>query len=244
MSRHATTLERTSIEDRRRKLEGRLNRFHQKAEEFIGENAEEDLETLPQFTGWEDDEEDKSSDIWEEDEENEEENPENPETTPICMPSSLKLEDIQKFELGILASQELELRKGQAGDCLQSLRMALGHKAVLYRTKVRRAKTSVDKTRIWDDIKAITIKVNKHLRAYRRARKALQHLGADSATLTRYQELKTEHLKLSADITEENRVGQRSDVLPWFWRLDGQNADQHNTWMQECKFIFVHECWY
>ena len=60
----------------------------------------------------------------------------------------------------------------------------------------------------------ITIKINKHLRAYRRARKALEHLGANDATLMQYQKLQTEHLKLSADITEENRVGQRSDVLP------------------------------
>ena len=201
----------------------------------MGENGEEDLDILPQFTGWEEDDDDQSTDLWEEDEE---ESLETPETTPICMPSSLQPEDIQRLGLGIMAAQELELRKGQASDCLQSLRMALGHKAVLYRTKVRTAKTSMDKTRIWDDIKAITSKVNQHIRAYKRARRALGHLGADNATLKQYQELRTEHLKLNADITEENRVGQRNDVLPWFWRLDGQNADQHDTWMQECKVTF------
>ena len=247
MSQHATALEQTSKEDRRRKLEGRLNRFHQKAEEYMGKNDEEDLDILPQFTGWEDEEdrnEDGPSEFWDDDDEDEEENSETPERTPICMPSSLKPEDIQKLGLEILAGQELELRKGQASDCLQSLRMSLGHKAVLYRTKVRTAKTSTDKTRTWDDIKAITIKINKHVRAYRRAHKALDRLGADGTTLVRYQELRTEHLKLSGDITEENRVGQRSDVLPWFWRLDGQNADQHDTWMQECKFILFVKCNY
>ena len=54
-SKQATTLEQTSIEDRCRKLKERLNRFHQKAEEFMGENADEDLDVLPQFTGWEND---------------------------------------------------------------------------------------------------------------------------------------------------------------------------------------------
>ena len=240
-SKQATALEQTSIEDRRRKLEERLNRFHQKAEEFMGENADEDLDVLPQFTGWENDtegDEQEFSDAWEEDEE---ENSENPEMTAICLPSSLKPTDIQRLGLGVLATQELELRKGQASDCLQNLRMALGHKAVLYRTKVRKAKTSVDKTRIWDDVKAITVKINKHIRAYRRARKALQRLGADNAILLQYQELQSEHLKLSADITEENRFGQRSDVLPWFWRLGGQNEDQHDTWMEECKFIVFYK---
>jgi hypothetical protein len=213
----------------------------------MGKNAEEDLDILPQFTGWEDEEdrnEDGLSEFWDEDEDDEEENSETPERTPICMPSSLKLEDIRRLGLEILAGQELELRKGQASDCLQSLRMALGHKAVLYRTKVRTTKFSTDKTRTWDDIKVITNKTNKCVRAYRRAHKALKRLGADDATLVQYQELRTEHLKLSGDITEENRVGQRSDVMPWFWRLDGQNADQHDTWMEECMFILFVRCNY
>ena len=77
----------------------------------------------------------------------------------------------------------------------------------------------MDKTRAWDDIKVANLKVIKHVRAYRCARRALEHLGADNATLARFQKLQTKHLKISADITEENRVGQRSDTLPWFWRL-------------------------
>ena len=158
MSKQATILGQTSIEDRRRKLEGRLNCFHQKAKEFIGEKTED---ILPQFTGWESDDDDKLSEVWKEDEKDEEESSESSENAAICMPSSLRPEDIQKLELEILASQELELHKGQASDCLLGLCMALGHKAVLYRTKVRTAKTSTDKTRTWDDIKAITIKVNK-----------------------------------------------------------------------------------
>ena len=58
-------------------------------------------------------------------------------------------------------------------------------------------------------------------------------------TLAHFQDLQSKHLKISADITEENRVGQRSDTLPWFWRLDDQNTDQHDSWMEECKFIFA-----
>ncbi|KAF8463731.1 hypothetical protein DFH94DRAFT_686719 [Russula ochroleuca] len=211
MSKEATTLEQTLIEDRCRKLEQRLNCFHQKAKEFMGENADEDLDVLPQFTGWENTDQNN---------EDEEENLENPETTPICMPSSLKPADIQRLGLEILATQELELCKGQASDCLQSLRLALGHKAILYQTKVRKSKTSIDKTCTWDNVKAVTIKINKHIRAHRQAQMALQCLGADKAILLQYQELQSNHLKLSADFTEENRLG-------------GQNADQQDSWMQE-----------
>ena len=90
-SKQATALEQTSIEDRCRKLEERLNCFHQKAEEFMGENANEDLDVLPPFTGWENENkenEQEFSNAWEEDEN---EISENPEMTPICLPSSLLL---------------------------------------------------------------------------------------------------------------------------------------------------------
>lgn len=160
-----------------------------------------------------------------------------PEKTAICMPSSLMSEDIQRLGLQSLADQEIKLREGQANDCLQALRMALGHKAVLFRTKMRNATTSIRKTRTWDDIKVVTVKVNKHARAYRRARNALERLGADDAMMRRYEKLEKEDLKLSKDVTEENRFGQRNDVLPWFWRLEGQNSDQDDTWMQECRCI-------
>jgi hypothetical protein len=247
MSEHATALEQTSKEDRRRKLEERLNRFHLKAEKYMGQNAEEDLDILPQYTGWErndDEKNDSLSDLQKEDESDEEEDFPNPETMPICMPSSLKREDIQRLRLEILAAQELELRKGQDSDCLQNLRMLLGHKAALYRTKVRTAKTSVAKTRVLGDVKAIRVKTNKHLRAYRQARKALKHLGADDATLMQYQELQSEHLALNENITEENRVGQRSHAMPWIWKSGGQNADQDDAWMQECESMFVCKCSY
>ena len=58
---------------------------------------------------------------------------------------------------------------------------------------------------------------------------ALEHLGAYESTLLQFRRLETKDLKVNFDITEKNKVGQRSDTLPWFWRLDGQNADQHST---------------
>jgi hypothetical protein len=239
MSNHATILKQTSKKDRQRKLDERLTYFNKKAEEYMREIVE-DPDILPQYTGLEKDD-DGNGNPWEEEDDEEEENSQKPEAMPICMPSSLKRDVIQRLGLEILASQELELRKGQASDCLQSLRIALGHKAALYRTK---RKTSTEKTRASADIKTQSSKTRKHIRAYRRARKALERLGANDATLLQYQELRSEHLRLSGDITEENRVGQRSETLPWFWRLDGQNPEQHDTWMQECTFIFVCGCHY
>jgi len=54
----------------------------------------------------------------------------------IFMPSCLHSSDIQRLGLVTMASQELELRQGQANNALEGLRLALGHKTLLFRTKV------------------------------------------------------------------------------------------------------------
>jgi len=60
-----------------------------------------------------------------------------PEHMSIFMPSSLQIADMHRLGLVTMASQELELRQGQANDALEGLRLALGHKSLLFRTKVR-----------------------------------------------------------------------------------------------------------
>jgi hypothetical protein len=73
-SEHETASAKTSIEDRRKKLEERLNHFNQKAQEMIGDNVEEVLDILPPFTGWKEDhegvyeDEDEESDVCEDEE--------------------------------------------------------------------------------------------------------------------------------------------------------------------------------
>ena len=47
-------------------------------------------------------------------------------------------------------------------------------------------------------------------------------------------------MKMSADVTEENRFGQRSDMLAWFWQ-QGLNVEEEavpSVRMQECKVNF------
>jgi len=55
-----------------------------------------------------------------------------PEHMSIFMPSSLQFAYIQRLGLVTMASQELELRQGQANDALKGLRLALGHKSFLF----------------------------------------------------------------------------------------------------------------
>ena len=52
LPKHPTAIQWTSIEDRQRRLETRLDNFQKKAVEYMGnvEEDEEDLDILPQFT--------------------------------------------------------------------------------------------------------------------------------------------------------------------------------------------------
>ena len=69
---------------------------------------------------------------------------------------------------------------------------------------------------------------------YRTAREAIGELGG-AADLERFQKISKSDLKMSGDIVEENRVGQRSSVLPWFWRLDRKTKGDCGDYKKECE---------
>jgi hypothetical protein len=87
------------------------------------------------------------------------------------------------------------------------------------------------------ELQKITLAINKHAREYRRSRAAMQRLQPDSDTLTLYQSLKADDLAVSKEVTEENRHGQGSDKLAWFWRINSATNSQKSEWMYECEFI-------
>ena len=76
---------------------------------------------------------------------------------------------------------------------------------------------------------------------YNRARAALIHLNHFPAFLATLHDISEQDMKMSRDITEENRYGQRSDTLAWFWRLDDglSNEDTLSPHMKECKYLVL-----
>jgi hypothetical protein len=137
-----------------------------------------------------------------------------------------------------LRQKELELRKGQANDCLEKLRQALGDRSVVFREKLHSNKSVHHRgTRSTKELQKITLAINKHAREYRRSRAAMQRLQPDSDTLTLYQSLKADDLAVSKEVTEENRHDQGSDKLAWFWRINSATNSQKSEWMYECEFI-------
>ena len=65
----------------------------------------------------------------------------------------------------------------------------------------------------------MALKITRDVQSYHRARKLLFHLEANQDILQKFQLIKPDELEVSKDITEENRFGQGSDILPWFWRI-------------------------
>ena len=103
---------------------------------------------------------------------------------------------------------------GQANDRLEKLRTHLGHKSVLFRMNFQSSSSVRTDTRSKQDIRRVVLKINQDVQSYHRAQEALIQLQASKDILQRYQPIKPEELGVSKDITEENRFGQSSDVLP------------------------------
>ena len=78
--------------------------------------------------------------------------------------------------------------------------------------------------------------IKQAVTTYRRARQAIQELGG-ATDLERYQEITKSDLKMSGDIVEENRVGQKSSILPWFWRLDREVKNHYGDYEKECEYF-------
>ncbi|KAG1906569.1 uncharacterized protein F5891DRAFT_901580, partial [Suillus fuscotomentosus] len=240
-----TASQRTLMEEKRQKLLSRINKFHETAlvmtngmELEGGAGLHQDDPELcleeadgSNFPGIEELGEDSILDIGDD--------ADSPaEVAELWMPSWGTSDPIMNDVVMPLHQEELELRKGQANDCLEKLRQALGDRSVVFREKLHSNKSiHYQGTRSTKELRKITLAINKHAREYRRSRAAMQRLGADSDTMSSYQALKAEDLTVSKEVTEENRHGQGSDRLAWFWRINSAEDSQKSEWMNEFNWL-------
>lgn len=236
IGKRATARERASLLERRRRLTVRINAFNRKAEGFLKLDADVRWSTSAGKVGHR--AVDPSLDVSDSDE-----NPEcdiDIETKMLPMPSSLAPGELQRLDLVDLGAKEDALRRGQINDALEGLRLALGEKSLLFRKEIRNAKSQRTTTKAWDKVNKQDDAARKYRAAYNRARNALTRLGLDQDYLKTLHNITEDDMKMSGDITEENRVGQRSDVLAWFWRLGSSPDTDENVsdGMKECQYKF------
>ncbi|KAF8206629.1 hypothetical protein K438DRAFT_1756006 [Mycena galopus ATCC 62051] len=159
-----------------------------------------------------------------------------PERIRLSLPSNLKKGCFGDEVLAVLFEQEGKLREGQINEALRKLRMALGEKAWMLRNRVREASGGKSKLRAWSGVKAKNNEVGKQVKRYRQATAALRRMGLGAA----WKPITKQDLKMSGDMVEANRTGQRADTLAWFWRLeDGEAGREMNESGAMGKFYRV-----
>jgi len=219
---------------RRERLAMRIFAFEQKASTFMM------LDEDTKWSSWGENTEDGIDGDWsdESDEATVGEVVAHPEMQNVSLPSALGLGEIPRLGIEHLATQEGSLRRGQITDALAGLRMALGEKSLLFRTQVRNARSQRTTLKAWKEVNKQDADARKHRKAYLDAREALRRLNVDSEYVERLQDITKEDMKMAGDVTEENRMGQRSSTLAWFWRLGEDPAVEEtdiNPRLKECE---------
>ena len=120
-------------------------------------------------------------------------------------------------------------------EALDGLWLALGEKSLCFRTEVQNANTQWTMSHAWDNIHKLDTEAQKYRSIYHQARSALQQLDIDST----YQEILFDNtdddMKVAGDITNENRFGQQSDTILWFWWI-GEPVGPSGPQMRECRW--------
>ena len=132
-----------------------------------------------------------------------------PEQEQITLPSALAPGEIERLLLKSIAVIEAELRKGQITDALQGLHLALGEKSLCFRTQVRNADSQRTTHRAWDNVHKSDAEARKFRSTYRQARNALRRLNIDPGYVMTLHDITDNDLKVSGDLTDERRFGQR-----------------------------------
>ncbi|TFY76845.1 hypothetical protein EWM64_g7167 [Hericium alpestre] len=155
------------------------------------------------------------------------------ECVAISLPSRLDKEVLGVPQMKTLVEAELELQEGQANDALQSLRLALGYKAYVFRTDVRHANSQRKKTRAWEGVTSIESTIQHQAHVYSRCREAMEDLGAKEDMLERFKSLLPEHLKVRTAVLDPSVRGLHNSTLPWFWTMDVSGDSLEEEWLAD-----------
>jgi hypothetical protein len=233
MSQHATPNQKLELLKRRERIQSRIDTFHAKAPLYLT-----DVELNIERNDWIADDADDVDDVDDDPFTSQVDSMSDQvdaECLPILLPSTIGWENCMDADLSEIIEKELTLRQGQANDALQGVRMALGKKSFLFRTRLRQSTSKVQKLRSWTDIGLVEAGVRHQAKVYRKARRALMALGASEDIMKRYQMLKKEDLRVSTVVVDLNARGQRNAKLAWFWSMDVEGDSSKDALMTECE---------
>jgi hypothetical protein len=155
------------------------------------------------------------------------------ESMVLPLPSNI-ISEKHRPSLKHLISIEMELRKGQANDALEGIRVGLANKSLLLQTDVNKSTSTKQSTRAWASVRNAQSQILQHAHAYQRAWQAINSVGTPEDVIG-FQKLDQKDLVVVKDITKAKRYGQGSDKLAWFWRIGPSEDGVTGEWMEECE---------
>lgn len=165
--------------------------------------------------------------------------PDSAERLALALPSAIGIKKCIELGYKPFAKTEKTLRIGQLNDALQNIRLGLSQKAVVFREGLRRVKSKVRKTRLWQQIAQVDNSVRHHAQVYTRARAAIVRLGATEEELNRYKILQSSDLNVSTARIDPSARGNRDKGLAWFWTMDVSGDSDAKGRMGECEYFQV-----
>ena len=154
---------------------------------------------------------------------------------------SLAAGEIKHLSLRPFVLIETELQKGQITDALEGLCLALGEKSPCFQTQVCNANSQWMTCHAWDNVHKLDHRAWTFWSTYWLAWSTLQCLSIDPEYCTTLQDITDDDLKVAGDLTDEQRYGQWSDSLPWFWCIKYEN-NTSSPQMLECAYSSLNKC--
>jgi len=159
------------------------------------------------------------------------------EHVKIFLPSTLGAAELKARQLESLLWKEYELRKGQANEALQGVRVSIANLSFEYGKKLRKIKKSkVKKTRAWAGVQSVGRVLHHYRLIYAHAVIALRHLGDPEELVgILYKSLDVKDMKANTSVADPNAAGQRNVRPAWFWGADLSGDMDDNSRMAECE---------
>ena len=159
-----------------------------------------------------------------------------PETMKLALPSSFPAHYLARLPIHTLQEQELQLRRGQANDALQAIRLLIGQKSFQFTSNMRNVDLAALVTRPRAAIEALGRSISAHRRVYNKCRTAMIALNMPPGELTAvYQEIEDRDVRTDTSIQEPNQPGSAQQTLSWIFTAS-QGLSPEQDFMEECMF--------
>lgn len=157
----------------------------------------------------------------------------------IILPLPSAIGKTRRHELGLasVSDMELSLRRGQANDALEAIRLAIGQKSFLYREGVRPKQRKQMQTRSRTVITSLSEQISRHCKVYSRSRTAMEELGMDALELAAiYRPIAKHDIRTSTTVRKPNEAGHSRDQLSWIWTAATDDSSDSNH-LTECQYF-------